>query len=67
MRKPEERIYHAAIHATGLFANEILFVDDQMRNIIPAQSIGMATHHFRNAEDLRRALREHSVEVDNGC
>jgi len=47
--KPDPRAYALAIAAMGLRGAEILFVDDQFRNIAGAVRAGLQTQHF----DLR--------------
>lgn len=47
--KPDPRAYALAIDAMGLPAREILFVDDQPRNVEGGERAGLQTQHF----DLR--------------
>lgn len=47
--KPDPRAYLAAAEAMGLPPEQILFVDDQFRNVAGALEVGMQVHHF----DLR--------------
>jgi putative hydrolase of the HAD superfamily len=47
--KPDPRAYALAIDALKLPAQEILFVDDQLRNIVGAVKAGLQTQYF----DLR--------------
>jgi putative hydrolase of the HAD superfamily len=47
--KPDPRAYAMAIEAMGLATPQILFVDDQFRNIAGAVKAGLQTQHF----DLR--------------
>jgi len=47
--KPDPRAYAAAVDGMGLTAGELLFVDDQFRNIQGGVRAGLQTHHF----DLR--------------
>ena len=47
--KPDPRAYALAVDALGLPAEQILFVDDQFRNIEGAWQAGLQTHYF----DLR--------------
>jgi putative hydrolase of the HAD superfamily len=47
--KPDPRAYSLAIDALKLPAQEILFVDDQLRNIVGAVQAGLQTQYF----DLR--------------
>lgn len=49
--KPSPEAYHAAVAAMQLPPARLLFVDDQFRNIVGAQAIGLQTQHF----DLRDA------------
>ena len=44
--KPDPRAYQMPMDALGLPAKDILFVDDQLRNIAGAQRVGMRTLHF---------------------
>jgi len=44
--KPDPRTYAQAIEQLRLAAGEILFVDDQLRNIAGAVRAGMQTQHF---------------------
>lgn len=47
--KPDPRAYALAVEGFGVKPNEVLFVDDQFRNIVGAVNIGMQTQFF----DLR--------------
>lgn len=47
--KPDPRAYAQATQGLGLLPEEILFVDDQFRNIVGAVKAGLQTQHF----DLR--------------
>ncbi|HXV44360.1 MAG TPA: HAD-IA family hydrolase [Anaerolineae bacterium] len=44
--KPEPEAYQMALAALGVVAHETLFVDDQGRNIVGAQQVGLETLHF---------------------
>lgn len=41
MRKPEERIFMHALSTLGVTAQDAVFVDDEMPNILVAQGLGM--------------------------
>jgi putative hydrolase of the HAD superfamily len=47
--KPDARAYALAIDAMRLEPAQVLFVDDQLRNIVGAAKVGLLTQHF----DLR--------------
>ena len=44
--KPDPEAYHLALEALGTAAQETLFVDDQLRNVMGAQKVGLKTFHF---------------------
>ena len=44
--KPDPRAYRDCAEALGLPCEQCVFVDDQMRNIVGAQAVGMHTVHF---------------------
>ncbi|MEO0321461.1 MAG: HAD-IA family hydrolase [Myxococcota bacterium] len=48
--KPDPRSYQAALEGLGLPAEEVLFVDDQPRNIEGAEALGMPTVFFDLAD-----------------
>lgn len=47
--KPDPRAYQQALEGLCLPPSQVLFVDDQLRNIAGAVAVGLQTHHF----DLR--------------
>ena len=44
--KPDARAYQSCMTALGLRASEVLFVDDQWRNVEGAKRLGIACVHF---------------------
>lgn len=44
--KPDPRSYNTALKNLNLEAQEVLFVDDQLRNIVGAMKCGLKTLHF---------------------
>jgi len=56
--KPERAIFELLLARYELRAEACLFIDDSPANIAAARSLGMATHHFSNAERLEAALVE---------
>jgi putative hydrolase of the HAD superfamily len=56
--KPQAEAYAAAVAAMGLPAARLLFVDDQMRNIVGAHQFGLQTQLFdlRDPEGSCRAV-----------
>lgn len=56
--KPDPRAYQQALAALGVAAGEVLFVDDQPRNVAGARALGIETIHFDIAhpDDSWRAV-----------
>jgi putative hydrolase of the HAD superfamily len=54
--KPEPGIYRHTLERLALDAGDCLFVDDTEHNVAGAREVGLPALHFRQPEDLRRAL-----------
>lgn len=55
--KPHADIYHIALARMGNPApNSVLFIDDSPANIAAADALGLQTHLFKSAFDLKTAL-----------
>lgn len=63
VKKPSTDIYYRALEKINLKANEIFFVDDQERNILPAKKIGFMTHQFRGIEALTEEMKYLGVDL----
>ena len=48
MKKPDPGIYHKAVSYINTSFKECLFIDDQEKNLLPAQKLGMNTHLYRD-------------------
>jgi len=59
LRKPDPRIYQAALGITQRAPEECVFIDDRPKNLEPAKALGMHTILFESAEQLRASL-DHS-------
>lgn len=55
-RKPDAGAYLGAAAALGVAPEDVLFVDDKVRNTAAAERVGMATIVFAGAEALREAF-----------
>ena len=55
--KPDPAIYHVLLSRNGLQASQCVFVDDSLKNVEAARSVGMQAIHFVDAEDLGARLR----------
>lgn len=62
--KPEPRIYKIALGRLKLEGGECLFIDDRKINVAAAKKEGMRAVLFKNARQLKKSLREHSVSWD---
>jgi 2-haloacid dehalogenase len=59
--KPDPAIYYLALDRFRLRPQDALFVDDRLINVEAAEAVGMRTHLFTTAEDLRERLREEGL------
>jgi epoxide hydrolase-like predicted phosphatase len=62
MAKPDARIYHLAADRLGVPPDEVIFVDDVLRNVEAARSVGMRAVPFR---DTTQAIAEIAQHLDN--
>jgi len=56
LKKPDPRIFQLAVRRFGLDPTRTLYVDDAEKNIAAAARLGFKTHHFVEAEALRKRL-----------
>lgn len=54
--KPDPAIYRLLLDRTGLSAAQCLFIDDSAKNVVGAQAVGMAAHHFTDPATLAADL-----------
>ena len=57
VRKPDPEAYRAAARALGRDPSECLFIDDRKTNCDAAESVGMSSIVFTDADRLRSELR----------
>jgi len=57
--KPELPFWKYILAAEKTNARDAFFIDDTQENIDAADSLGINTHHFVNAEDLEIALKQY--------
>ena len=64
--KPEPAFFTAILDRVGLEPHEVLFVDDHLRNVEAARSLGLAAEHWHvdhGVLALRELLRAHTLPV----
>lgn len=61
--KPDTRAFQHVLDRLELAATEVFFTDDSQSKLAGATAIGMPTHLFCGASDLRGALRAHGVRI----
>jgi len=54
--KPNPRAFQLALEALGCEHDEVLFIDDKLRNIIAAQAFGITSIHYTTPAALLKAL-----------
>ena len=58
MRKPAPAFYQILLDRHTVNPSEALFIDDNLRNVLAAEKLGIASIHFTSAEALREKLVE---------
>lgn len=56
MRKPTPEFYHILLNRYNVNPQEALFIDDNYRNILAAEKLGINCIHFTSSEQLREDL-----------
>jgi len=57
-RKPDKRIYNTAIKKIGFKPNEIVFIDNEMKNVEGAIKIGIKAIHYDNHRNFINKLNK---------
>lgn len=57
LRKPDHRFYKLLLDRYHLKADEVLFIDDNLRNVHAAEALGIMSIRFESAEQLRNELK----------
>ncbi|MDO6390729.1 HAD family phosphatase [Pontibacter sp. BT731] len=60
-RKPNHSFYHTLLNRYELQPDEVLFIDDNLRNIKAAEQLGIESIHFTSPEDLKERLEKMGV------
>lgn len=60
-RKPDPRIYRAALERVGASPADVLFIDDRLENIESARELGFQTIHLTSPELLAPSLDKFGV------
>jgi epoxide hydrolase-like predicted phosphatase len=63
--KPEGAIYELALERLKVEAEEVVFIDDNLENLIPARKLGMFTVHAKSEKQLTKGLPA-LLEARNG-
>ncbi len=61
MRKPESRFYQLLLNRYELEPGEAVFIDDNLRNITAAESMGIKSIQFKDPEQLQHDLKALSL------
>lgn len=61
--KPEPGAYTWCLHALGVAAEEVLFIDDREPNVAAARSLGLRGHLFTSLSCLREVARSATEDI----
>ncbi|PCJ43245.1 MAG: HAD family hydrolase [Alphaproteobacteria bacterium] len=59
--KPDPRLYQILLDRAGIPPEHILFIDDRLENLKPAEELGLQTHHFVGADNLKEFLQKNNI------
>lgn len=62
-RKPFPEIYEIALQRFHIDAEHALFIDDNLRNIKAAETLGIRGIHFETSAQLEKALKLHAIDL----
>lgn len=63
MAKPDPAIYEVLLRRVDRPAGQCLFIDDNKRNILAADKVGLQTIHFSSPERLVSQLAERNIDL----
>lgn len=58
MRKPNPVFYQLLLNRYNVKAQEALFIDDNLRNVLAAEKLGITSIHFLSPEQLKTELKK---------
>jgi 2-haloacid dehalogenase len=61
MRKPNSAFYQLLLDRYNVKASEALFIDDNLRNVLAAEKMGISSIHFSSAEHLKIELENRFI------
>lgn len=61
LAKPDPAIFRLALKRFAIAPHEALFVDDNKDNVAAARSLGIASHHFKDAATLETDLGRYGL------
>jgi putative hydrolase of the HAD superfamily len=50
--KPTPEIYKILLNRLNMLPGEIIFIDNRLENLVPAENLGIKTHLFKDKEEL---------------
>lgn len=59
VKKPQKDIYNYILEELGVKSNECLFIDDKMKNLIPAKNLGFKTYQYLGDNNFLNNLDEY--------
>lgn len=61
MRKPQPEFYQLLLDRHNVDSSTAVFIDDNYRNVLAAEKLGIKSIHFTSPEELRKALVEMNI------
>jgi 2-haloacid dehalogenase len=60
-RKPFPEIYELLVKRFNIDPSKAIYIDDNARNLTPAEEIGFSTIHFKSPEQLQEELARYAI------
>jgi 2-haloacid dehalogenase len=61
MRKPEPAFYQILLDRYQLHVDDVIFIDDNLRNVRAAEAMGIRSIHFHSPDQLKQALIKEKI------
>jgi HAD superfamily hydrolase (TIGR01509 family) len=63
VEKPDLQIFKILLNEIHYEANDIIFIDDRLDNVVTAQSLGIDAIHFTSCEKLKSDLMKRGISL----
>ena len=62
-RKPFPEFYHLLLNRYKINAANAIFIDDNLRNVVAGEAVGIKSIHFQSPSQLKKELEQLNIEI----